>query len=148
VRSPIQKLVARARSLWVVMRTERAAPRDIFWSVFIGAALGCTPLLFVRPWIAVAITTALRKNRLWSWAAAHVSGNWLLNPVIALVEIQLSHRVRTGAWVPLTLKDVMERGAVLLLDWTLGSIPVGLVVGVLFGLAGASLARRAEAQAA
>lgn len=145
MRSPIQKLDARARTLWLALRSERASPRDTFWSVFIGAHLGCSPALFVRPVIAVLLATALRKNRLWAFVAAHVSGNWLVNPFIVFVAVQLSHRVRTGAWLALTFRQFRETGFGLILDWAIGWLPVGTVVGAIVGAGGYVLARRAAA---
>jgi hypothetical protein len=48
--------------------------------------------------------------------------------------VQLSHRIRTGSFAPLSKEHAVEDAGGLLLDWVLGSIPVGIALGALVGL--------------
>lgn len=123
----------RGRIVWRLALRERATPREIAQAVALGAFCGASPALMVRPWIAVALATAIRRNRLFAFLGSHLSGNFVLTPVLALAEVQLAHRLRTGAFLALTLDDVMEHGPALLLDWIAGFLPVGAAVALLFG---------------
>lgn len=113
----------------------------------IGAFIGCTPAVGVRPWIAIAIATLLKKNRLFAYLGSHTS-NFVFMPFIIVAEVQVAHRVRTGAWMDLDRKHIVEDAPSLLLDWCLGTIPVGLTVGATVGFAAYALAKFRKTRAA
>jgi uncharacterized protein len=123
----------RLRILWKRVKEEHATPRDIAWAVAIGVFAGCTPALGVHGWVAIGLATLFKKNRMWTWIGSRIS-NVVVLPWIVLVEIQVAHRLRTGAWVSLTAANVVDRAPELLLDWCLGTIPVGIGLGAVFGL--------------
>ncbi len=129
----IETTRGRLRILWKRAKEEHATPRAIGWAVAIGVFAGCTPALGVHGWVALGLATLLKKNRMWTWIGSRVSNIFVL-PWIVLAEIQVAHRVRTGAWVPVTVDDVFDRAPELLLDWCLGTIPVGVGLGILLGL--------------
>ncbi|MDB4945581.1 MAG: hypothetical protein JWP97_5115 [Labilithrix sp.] len=135
------------KRLWLRAKSERASPREIFWAVSVGAFCGCTPAVGLRPWIAIAVATFLKKNRLFCYIGSHTS-NILFTPFITLAEVQLAHRLRTGEWAILNRHNIVEQAPSLLVDWCLGTIPVGLVVGLACGLLGYALARRRDARRA
>ena len=133
--------------LWQLAKSERAAPREIGWAVAIGAFVGCTPAVGLSPWIAVGLATLLKKNRLFCYLGSHTS-NILVTPFITLAEIQLAHRVRTGAWIDLDRAHVIDQAPALLLDWCIGAVPVGLTVSAALGFAAYGIARRRDARRA
>lgn len=137
-------VVERARSqlrlLWKRAQEEHASPRDIGWAVAIGVFAGCTPGIGIHGWIALGLATLFRKNRLWTWIGSRISNMFVL-PWIILLEIQVAHRVRTGAWVTVAIDDVLDRAQELLLDWCLGTFPVGFALGAVFGLLAFAIAR-------
>ena len=135
------------KRLWTLAKSERASPREIGWAVAIGAFVGCTPAVGLRPWIAVGIATIVRKNRLFAYIGSHTS-NIVFMPFITIAEVQLSHRLRTGAWVDIDRQHITEQAPTLLLDWCLGTVPVGLVVALTLGLLGYSLAHRRDTRRA
>jgi len=135
------------KRLWTLAKSERASPREIGWAVAIGAFIGCTPAVGLRPWIAVGVATLVRKNRLFAYLGSHTS-NILFMPLITLAEVQLSHRLRTGEWVDIDRNHIAEQAPALLLDWCLGTIPVGIALATALGFLGYGLALRRDARRA
>jgi uncharacterized protein (DUF2062 family) len=131
--------------LWKAAKSERAAPGEIGWAVAIGAFIGCTPLVGLRPWIAVGVATLVKKNRLFCYLGSHTS-NIVFTPFITLAEIQLAHRVRTGGWLDIDRKHVIDGAPALLLDWCIGAGPVGVMIALTLGFAAYGIARRRDAQ--
>lgn len=137
------RLWEKIKLLWRLAKSERGTPREIFWAVFVGVFAGCTPAVGVHGPLALGTATLLRKNRLFAWLGSRVS-NIVLLPFIAIGEIQVSHRLRTGAWASLSLEHVLDEAPELLLDWCLGTIPVGCALGLVVGGASWWLARRRD----
>ena len=135
------------KRLWAAARSERASPREIGWAVAIVAFIGCTPAVGLRPWIAVGVATLLKKNRLFCYLGSHTS-NILFMPFITVAEVHLSHRLRTGEWATIDRKHVTEQAPTLLLDWCLGTIPVGLAIALALGFMAYGLALRRDARRA
>jgi uncharacterized protein (DUF2062 family) len=132
---------------WERARHEHATPREIGWAVAAGVFSGCTPFVGLHLGIAVGLATLLRLNRLWAALGSRVSFTPLLAG-IAFSEIELAHRVRTGAWVPLAPHEALLHGKELLVDWMLGSVPVGALLAGVLGLVARAVARRAPRRAA
>jgi uncharacterized protein (DUF2062 family) len=91
--------------------------------------------------LALGLATALKLNRLWAWIGSRVS-NFITLPFVVYAEVQLAHRVRSGAYLDITRQaievrmrdDAMGLIGSLLLDWMLGMIPVGGGLALVFGL--------------
>ncbi|HVJ90440.1 MAG TPA: DUF2062 domain-containing protein [Labilithrix sp.] len=137
------RLWAKLKALWKIAKSERASPREIGWAVGIGAFAGCTPALGVHGALAVALATLFKKNRLFAWLGSRTA-NVLLLPFIVIAEVQVSHRLRTGTWVHLDRESVLDQAGMFLLDWCLGTIPVGLGIAVILGGASWALARHRQ----
>jgi uncharacterized protein (DUF2062 family) len=140
-----RRLWQKIKALWLLAKNERAAPNEIFWAVFIGAFAGCTPAVGIHGAIAIGLATLFRKNRLFAWLGSRIS-NMVFLPFIAYAEVQVAHRIRRGTWVEMTVdRDrALEQAGQLLLDWCLGTIPVGIVIGTLVGLLGYAWAKRRD----
>ncbi len=143
----LRRLWEAIKRLWMAAKSERASPREIGWAVALGAFIGCTPAVGLRPWIAVAAATVLKKNRLFAYLGSHTS-NILFMPFITVAEVQLSHRLRTGEWATIDRRHITEQAPTLLLDWCLGTIPVGLAVALALGFLAYGLALRRDARRA
>lgn len=128
------RLWDKLKRLWALAKSERASPAEIFWAVFIGAFAGCTPAIGVHGPLALGLATLFRKNRLFAWLGSRIS-NMVFLPFIAYAEVQIAHRVREGTWATMSLEreHALEQAKELLLDWCLGTIPVGIVIGGLCG---------------
>jgi uncharacterized protein (DUF2062 family) len=135
-----RRIVRRLQMLWRLATRERATPREVALAIGLGAFVGATPLIGLHGWIAVGLATAVRLNRLYAFLGSRVSSPVVL-PFIVLAEIQLAHRARCGAFIALTRADVLTHAKGMLLDWCLGTIPVGLAVGGALGAAGYAVTR-------
>jgi uncharacterized protein len=138
--------------VWKLAKSERASPRQIFWAVFLGAFVGCTPAIGVHWAIAIGLATLFKLNRLFTWLGSRTA-NTVLLPFIVIAEVELAHRVRVGEWVTLDREHAVDQAKALLFDWCLGSIPVGITYAFLmgsiaFGLATYRDARKRRAEAA
>ena len=152
-----RRIWQKIKTLWFLAKNERASRREIFWAVFIGAFAGCTPAIGIHGGLAIALATLFRKNRLFAWLGSRIS-NMIFLPFIAYTEVQVAHRLRCGEWAVMTVdRDrALEQAGTLLLDWSIGTIPVGIVIGVAVGMIGYAwawrrdkrLAREAEAREA
>lgn len=140
-----QKIVA----LWQRAKSERAAPHEIGWAVAIGAFAGCTPALGFHGVVGLALATLFRKNRLFAWLGTRIS-NMIFLPFIVYAEVQIAHRLRTGAWANIVIDREHPFDAMwpLLLDWILGCIPVGGAIALVMGLGSWAIARWRAARAA
>ena len=121
----VRTLWRRTRDLWRRAKSERAAPKEIAWAIALGVFCGCTPAVGLRPLLAVALSTAFRLNRLFAFIGAHIASNWLTFPWVILLEIQVAHRIRSGAYVALDMRDLLHQASALLVDWLLGALLIG-----------------------
>jgi uncharacterized protein (DUF2062 family) len=137
------RLWQKLKTLWRLAKSERASPREIGWAVAIGAFAGCTPAIGVHGPLAIALATLLKKNRLFAWLGSRIS-NIVILPFIAIAEVQVAHRVRTGEWVSIDRDHALDQAGALLLDWCLGTIPVGTTIGFALGLMSWSFAHRRD----
>jgi uncharacterized protein (DUF2062 family) len=127
--------------LWERAKNERSTPYELGWAIGVGVFAGCTPFFGFHMWVALALATLLRLNRLWAFVGSRVS----FTPLFAFItfcEIESAHLLRTGTWAPLTPHDALDHGKELLADWFLGTILVGVMLGAALGLAASLAARR------
>jgi uncharacterized protein len=113
--------------------------------VAVGVLSGCTPLLGLHMWIALGIASLVRLNRLWAFVGSRVSTN-VFFVWIAFSEIELAHRLRTGAWLPLEPREAIDHGRELLEDWLLGTPLVGIPLATVLGLLAYAASRRWRAR--
>jgi uncharacterized protein (DUF2062 family) len=146
VRAWLRRWWRHAVALWQKAKSEHATPRQIGIAVAMGAFVGCTPLIGFHMWIALGLATVFRLNRLFAFLGSRVSNSIILAWVV-LAEIEVAHRVRTGAFIPLTARDAIDQGPTLLLDWCLGVVPVGAVVALVVGALAYALARLRDRRA-
>lgn len=135
----------RARVLWLAVLHERASPREVALAVGAGVFVGVSPAVGFHGGLAVLAATLLRVNRLYCFVGSRVS-NPFIGPWILIAQIQTAHRLRTGAWVPLTLDTVFSRAHELLLDWFLGMFTIGVPLSLVLALAAYVWATRRAAK--
>ncbi len=138
-----RRLWEKIKTLWKLAKSERASPRDIGWAVAIGAFAGCTPAMGVHGPLAIGLATLCKKNRLFAWLGSRIS-NMVFLPFIVYAEIQVSHRLRKGEWLVLERHDVIDQAGTLLVDWCIGTIPVGLAIGAVMGVIAWAFALRRD----
>jgi uncharacterized protein (DUF2062 family) len=128
----------KTKTLWQLAKSERATPKEIGWAIFLGVFCGCTPALGFHTVVVLAAATLFKVNRLFAWIGSR-SSNALILPFIIIAEIQIAHIVRTGSWATLDRHTIdwehpFQSVGPLVLDWFLGTIPVGCALGAVFGL--------------
>lgn len=127
-------LTARLRALWQRALREHATPREIGFAVALGTFAAFTPFIGFHLWIALAIATLLRLNRLWAVLASHVSPPPIF-VTVGFLEIEVGHHLRAGAWVAMSIHEVATHGRNLLVDWLLGTAfvagPIAAALGIL-----------------
>lgn len=141
--------MGKIKTLWRLAASERASPREIGWAVAIGAFAACTPAIGLRSALALGLATLFKKNRLFAWLGTRIS-NMVFLPFIVIAEVQVSHRLRTGTWVELNRETAIDQAGTFLLDWCLGTIPVGSAIAFVMGMSAWAIAlvrdRRREAK--
>lgn len=142
----LRRLLEKIKLVWKLAKSERATPREIGWAVAIGAFAGCSPAVGLHGPLAMALATLARKNRLFAWLGSRVSNPTIL-PFIVLAEVQIARWLRTGAFVEITRESILTQAPHLLLDWCLGTVPVGAALAIVMGLASYVVARRRDARA-
>jgi uncharacterized protein (DUF2062 family) len=133
----------RADRLWDRAKRENASPPQIGVAVGIGALSCCSPLLWTHMPVAVVLATLLRVNRVWAAFASQVPSLFgLLRPLMVLAEIELGHRLRTGAWVELDARQAVREAPRLAIDLAAGAGILGLGLGIVLGVLAYLYARR------
>ncbi|MBX3230120.1 MAG: DUF2062 domain-containing protein [Labilithrix sp.] len=136
-------LWTKTKAVWERAKAERAEPKEIGWAVAIGVFVGCSPSIPFHTVVALAAATLFKKNRLFTWMGSRVC-NAVTLPFIAIAEVQVGHRLRTGEWMTIDRHDVLDQVAALLVDWMLGLLPVGGAMALLFGVLAWQLALRRD----
>ena len=131
------------RQLWRLAVSERATPAGIGGSVAVGVFAGCTPFVGFHWAIAVAAASVLRLNRLWALVGSRISF-FLILPWIVLAEVQTAHRLRTGGWAPLLSANAIDHAPEWMLDWCLGTLPVGIALAATLGFVAYAVASLRE----
>lgn len=119
---------------------ERARPRELMFAVALGVFLGAVPLIACHTLAILIAAAVLRLNRVVAVAASQLC----MPPVVPAVCIEVGHLLRCGRF--LTLEGVQDVGNAsfvqlgymglrCLLDWCIGSLPVGAVLALLLGAA-------------
>ena len=140
-----RRIWQKTKLIWHLAKTERATPREIGWAVAIGVFAGCTPAIGVHMWIALALATVFRKNRLFAFIGSRVCTFFIL-PFIITAEVETAHYLRTGSFVTFDRTRAVEQGKELLVDWCLGTIPVGTTLALVLGLVAYGLAKYRDAR--
>lgn len=114
------------------LRTEADTPLRQALSIWLGTAVGCTPLWGVHLVVCVVLARLFRLSRVKTYLAAHIN-NPLTFPLLLYVQLGVGSWLITGSWPALTLDEMREVGL-----WRqagrvlLGSVVTGLVLGGLF----------------
>ena len=127
---------------------EHVAPGRLGLAVALGVVVGCSPLYGLQTVVGLALAAALRLNKLAVFAGSQVSIPPLA-PLIAWCSIQLGALLISGTLLPLdpgTLRagPVCQLLGTFALNWAVGGLLIGIVVGSAAGLVTAMVARRRQ----
>ena len=121
-----------AKRLYRAALDENASPPEVGWAVGIGAFIGCSPALGFHGVVALFAATLFKKNRLFCWLGSRVC-NVLTLPFIVGAEIEVARLLRTGQWLVIDRNTIVDQAPSLLLDWSIGTVPVGGVLALVLG---------------
>jgi uncharacterized protein (DUF2062 family) len=112
------------------LRTEGDTPARKAVSVALGVALGCLPVWGLHLLLCVSLARLLRVGRVRTYLAAHIN-NPLTFPFLLYVELGIGQWLRAGSWPVLSRSEIRALGAGALGDIMIGSVVLGLALGVL-----------------
>lgn len=111
---------------------ERATPLEVGQAVAIGVWVGTSPAFGVHGWLALAMATALKKNRVFAFVGSRVSF-FLLLPWIVISEIEVGSWLRTGRTLPLERDRIVAEATRYLGDLCLGWLVLGPIYALVLG---------------
>ncbi len=119
-------------------------PLIIAGGAAVGAIVAALPLVGFRRRITSAVCASLGLSS----ASARLVGRLGTPPLIQIVSILAGHYVRRGGWLTAWSGDGLVRQAgQILLEWLIGSLVVGPVLGLVFGAVFYGVARSARTAA-
>lgn len=113
-----------------------------------GLFIGCLPLYGLHFPLCVLVCLPLRLDLLLAYLAANIS-NPFIAPFLTVAEVEVGSMLLTGKWVEFNLEAARRTGvAGFVAQAALGSVVVGLGLGLVGGLVAARLAARGQGQSA
>jgi len=118
---------------------ERATSQELAFAVALGVFLGAVPLIACHTLAILVAAALLRLNRIAAVAASQLC----MPPVVPAICIEIGHFIRFGRFlIPQDIEglrgasflELGYMGLECLWDWCIGSVPVGVVLSVAFGL--------------
>jgi len=120
--------------LFRTMLAEHTSPLDLAIAAFTGVFMGALPLIACHTVAILYVTTRFRLNR----AMAVAAQNLCAPPVVPVLCVEVGYFLRHGSWLTEVSRQTMLRELhQRLLEWLLGSLIVGPVLGLI--TAGATL---------
>jgi uncharacterized protein (DUF2062 family) len=157
MRALLRKLWHRVLWLWKKAKNENASPRQIGWAIGVGVYCGCSPFWGLRWALALGFATLFRLNRLLTYVGSRLSSNFVVTIPMALLEVQVAHKLRTGEFLSVTHADFEALDAApwveekvkaifafigrIFVDFALGSLLVGVPLCIGMGVVAYQLAR-------
>lgn len=127
------------------MRTEGMSPGKQAAAVALGVFIGCSPLYGLHLALCLLFARLFRLNAGLTYLAAHVSLPGL-TPFILLAEMETGRRLRGQSYLHVHVADLKHLGLRQVgADLVIGSVVIGGVLAVLFGLLAGWLAKRRQA---
>jgi uncharacterized protein (DUF2062 family) len=109
---------------------EHSTPAGLAVAASVGVFLGAVPLLFVHSLVILYVSTRLNLNKLMALNTQHIC----MPPVVPAICIELGFYMRNGLWLTdLSFETVFVQFGDRLLEWLIGSLIVGPVLGAVVG---------------
>lgn len=132
-RLPARRRAGFLRRLYMTLRTEHTTPGKVAAGVAVGVFVGCSPFWGFHLAIALLLATVFRLNRVLVYAAANLA-NPITAPPLIFAEVQTGHRLLRGAFLGLTMDEVLQEGiAGIFLDFFVGCMVLGAALALLLG---------------
>ncbi len=118
------------RSLQLLLK-ENASPQRLALAVALGVLVGALPLLGMRAMMLLMITGYFRLNKIVALAA----GNICMPPFVPALCIEVGYFIRHGTWLTeISFKTLGYQALERFWEWGLGSLIVGPLLALFFGL--------------
>lgn len=140
----MRRLRERLRRMAADVRTAMQShlrPHQVALAVGVGVFIGCLPAYGLHLPLSVLASRRLRLNDVLTYVAANIS-NPLFAPALIALEVAVGHHIRHGTAAPvpdtegmlaLSIRELVQTAPDLILSCLVGSLPVGIGLGVLFG---------------
>ena len=129
------------RRLYMTLRTEHTTPGKVATAVAVGVFVGCSPFWGLHLAIALLLATFFKLNRVMVYAATNLA-NPITAPPLIFAEVQVGHRLLRGAWIGLTMDEIVQEGVTgIFRDFFMGSLVVGGGLALLVGFVAWLIAR-------
>lgn len=139
-----RKPSSRLAELHYRLRTEGSSPRESGFAVGLGVFIGCLPLYGLHFFLCVGAARLFHLSRVKTYLAANLS-NPLFAPFLLYLEYGVGHWIFAGSWPTLRLEQLRSDGALTVgRDLVVGSLVMGAVLAVLFGVLAYYLTDRAR----
>lgn len=124
------------------LRLEGHSPGRRAAAMALGTFIGCLPIYGLHLALTTVCARLLGLSRVLTYLAAHLN-NPLTAPFLLYVEQGVGHWLLNGSWPELSLERLRAGGALGIgLDLALGSLVLGAVLGLFFGLITLAVAAR------
>ncbi len=128
------------RSLKMLLQ-ENASPKRLAVAVGLGVLVGALPLLGMRAMIILMITGYFRLNKIVALAA----GNICMPPFVPALCIEAGYFIRHGRWLTeISFKTLGYQALERFWEWGLGSLIVGPLLALFFGLLTFAMAKKIQ----
>lgn len=143
--APTARLGGALRSVWRRLRGTQT-PLRLGLSLGLGLFIGCQPVYGLHLALCLLLCVPLRLDAAAAYLGANVS-NPVVAPFLLFAEVELGSLVLDGVWLDIDPDRVRALGpAALAMNTAVGSLIVGLVLGVLGGGLAVLIAARGRAQ--
>jgi uncharacterized protein (DUF2062 family)/SAM-dependent methyltransferase len=141
---------ARIHQLVKEILQQNLSPSRLAIGVMVGCLVGCSPLIGLHLTLCIVLAWLFGLNQVVVYGAANISLPPFI-PFIGFASVQLGERARHGHWLTVHLADFTWRNAstwakTLFVDWLIGGVFVGILIGLVAGAVVFFIARRRAAR--
>ncbi len=141
----IEGFKAHARKFVASVLKEKLDPGRAAAAVFLGIFIGIVPIYGLQTLAAIGVALLFRLNKPLTVAATFIN-NPLLQPFIIFASVELGCLLRLGSFQPLNLSTLAAMrnhlGREQLVIWLIGSVALGILLGVVGGAITAVIVHR------
>jgi hypothetical protein len=133
---------------WTALKNEAVSPEKLGVAIGVGVFWGCSPFHGFQWMLALGSAWLFRLNKIAVLAGLQISFA-PLTPLIIFTALQLGELLLHRRFLPVSLTQIREAGGdhvirMLLVDFVVGSLSLGVLLGSLIGYTATLLLRRQQ----